>query len=108
MLTDSLFIKKVLILLTVVMFPIWPAGVSEAAKIVCFGDSITVGLGSRTGGYPPKLQYLLEKHGKAAGISYFLVEMAWWWQLTSVIVVTAVLWSLRLLWKKGQRRQALR
>jgi len=41
-------------------------GTSRAASIICFGDSITFGYGSTTGGYPPKLSQLLQEHGKPA------------------------------------------
>lgn len=47
----------------------------EAADIAAFGDSITIGIGSESGGYPPKLSTLLDasnigehtvdNHGKA-------------------------------------------
>ena len=40
----------------------------SAARILAFGDSITYGLGSRSGGYPPKLQTLLNSHGKPATV----------------------------------------
>jgi len=52
----------VIALLALSCFP----GTSQAASIICFGDSITFGYGSTTGGYPPKLGQLLQEHGKPA------------------------------------------
>ena len=40
------------------------AGVANSANITAFGDSITEGHSSRTGGYPPKLSSLLNGNGK--------------------------------------------
>lgn len=37
---------------------------SQGANITCFGDSITAGNSSRSGGYPPKLSSLLNGNGK--------------------------------------------
>ncbi|TKB05744.1 GDSL-type esterase/lipase family protein [Desulforhopalus sp. IMCC35007] len=34
------------------------------ANIIAFGDSITSGTGSKTGGYPPRLQQIIERSGK--------------------------------------------
>jgi len=42
------------------------ADTAQGANILCFGDSITFGYGSTTGGYPPKLNQLLQEHGKPA------------------------------------------
>ncbi len=40
------------------------ASIANAANITAFGDSITVGQGSDSGGYPPKLASLLSNNGK--------------------------------------------
>lgn len=39
-----------------------------AANITCFGDSITAGHSSSTGGYPPKLSNMLNGNGKPATV----------------------------------------
>jgi lysophospholipase L1-like esterase len=39
---------------------------ANGANVTAFGDSITVGQGSTTGGYPPKLSALLDSHSKPA------------------------------------------
>jgi lysophospholipase L1-like esterase len=38
------------------------------ASIIAFGDSITYGTGSKTGGYPPRLQQIIEQSGKPCTI----------------------------------------
>lgn len=40
----------------------------HAANVVCFGDSITAGHSSSSGGYPPKLSSLLNGSGKPANV----------------------------------------
>ena len=42
-----------------------------AANISCFGDSITRGYGSDTGGYPPKLSDLLNGNSRPAAVANF-------------------------------------
>jgi lysophospholipase L1-like esterase len=41
-----------------------PATIANGANITAFGDSITAGQGSSSGGYPPKLETLLNNNGK--------------------------------------------
>lgn len=41
---------------------------TKAANITCFGDSITAGHSSRSGGYPPKLSNLLNSNGKPSNV----------------------------------------
>lgn len=53
------------LLIVIISFP-FAAETAQAANIICFGDSITSGYGSTTGGYPPKLDQLLQEHGKPA------------------------------------------
>lgn len=45
-----------------------------AANISCFGDSITRGYGSDTGGYPPKLSDLLNGNSRPAAIANFGID----------------------------------
>ncbi len=51
--------------------PLTLAAAAEAANITAFGDSITAGVGSNTGGYPPKLQNLLSSNGKPSVVANF-------------------------------------
>jgi lysophospholipase L1-like esterase len=44
---------------------------AEAANITAFGDSITAGYGSNSGGYPPKLENLLSSNGKPSVVANF-------------------------------------
>jgi len=41
---------------------------AQAANIIAFGDSITAGHSSRSGGYPPKLKSLLNNNGKPSNV----------------------------------------
>jgi lysophospholipase L1-like esterase len=47
------------------------ATIANSANITAFGDSITVGLGSATGGYPPKLASLLNGNGKPSSVASY-------------------------------------
>lgn len=44
---------------------------ADAANITAFGDSITGGFGSNSGGYPPKLENLLNSNGKPSVVANF-------------------------------------
>ncbi len=47
------------------------AAAADAANITAFGDSITAGVGSDSGGYPPKLENLLNSNGKPSVVANF-------------------------------------
>lgn len=51
--------------------PLTLTAAAEAANITAFGDSITGGDGSSTGGYPPKLEGLLASNGKPSVVANF-------------------------------------
>lgn len=51
--------------------PLTLAAAAEAANIAAFGDSITAGDGSNSGGYPPKLEGLLASNGKPSVVANF-------------------------------------
>lgn len=50
---------------------IFSATTSLAANISCFGDSITLGVGSNTGGYPTKLSALLNGNSRPAVVANY-------------------------------------
>jgi lysophospholipase L1-like esterase len=51
--------------LIIIAMPVW------AINIIAFGDSITAGTGSTTGGYPSRLQQIIESTGKTCTIYNF-------------------------------------
>lgn len=61
-------------LLFATIFPALLATPAIAANISCFGDSITRGYGSDTGGYPPKLSDLLNGNSRPAAVANFGVD----------------------------------
>ncbi|EKD36499.1 MAG: lipolytic enzyme, G-D-S-L, partial [uncultured bacterium] len=47
------------------------SSIANGANITAFGDSITAGYGSNSGGYPPKLENLLNSNGKPSVVANF-------------------------------------
>lgn len=59
-----MIIRKICIYFSVLAVLLNMVGNLDAAEIIAFGDSITVGSGSFSGGYPPKLEGLLANNGQ--------------------------------------------
>jgi len=56
------WLKRVLLVFTISIVAVFFCRPVMAANIAAFGDSITEGVGSSNGGYPPKLLFLLNKY----------------------------------------------
>ena len=58
--------RAVLVACCLLLLPAWPLSAADRPILVCYGDSITAGLGLRDGeAYPEDLQKLLDKQGYA-------------------------------------------
>jgi len=62
----SLRIRSFLLILSLLIFS--PLAKAHGAKIIAFGDSITFGLTSESGGYPSQLNFLLNANNKPTQI----------------------------------------
>jgi lysophospholipase L1-like esterase len=60
--------RKISLVLLICCLFISFSATSYSANIIAFGDSITYGRSSRTGGYPPKLKSLLNANGKPSNV----------------------------------------
>jgi lysophospholipase L1-like esterase len=63
----AMTLKSLTALLVLSLFVAF-AGSAQATRIIAYGDSITRGFCSNTGGYPPRLQNLLNNNGKPATV----------------------------------------
>jgi lysophospholipase L1-like esterase len=72
--TFNTFTSHILALIYCCSISICFATTANGANIIAFGDSITRGYGSNSGGYPPKLSDLLNSNGKPSIVGNFGID----------------------------------
>ena len=68
------FTRTGLACLTLFTITLGLSTISQGANIIAFGDSITRGYASESGGYPPKLNHLLNSNGKPSDVANYGID----------------------------------